>query len=112
MTTEKVMLKALELAKKRVNHYKVVTEKLESQKKKITTTTDEEFLKLARECGAEVMEAKTFNPVYGLFDNELITLCREIERRTLEKAAEKCAEIDGGENEFSRAIRAMIKEKE
>lgn len=100
-------------------------------------TTDEEFLELARECGAEVMEAETFTPVYGLFDNELLTLCREIERRTLEGAAEKCdkysktkwqaytqplnhlahgnphtkGQFDGAED-CASAIRAMIKEKE
>ncbi len=70
--------------------------------------TDEEFLKLAQECGL----------VYGNYPEfpetleQIIDFARDIERRTLEGAAEKCAEIDGGENEFSRAIRAMIKEKE
>jgi len=79
---------------------------------------DEEFLKLARELGtmSPEHEDEKFIVFSGaiIFPNRItfLSLCREIERKALERAAEKCAEIDGGENEFSRAIRAMIKEKE
>lgn len=72
--------------------------------------TDEEFLKLARECGAS-MGCKT-----ALFwRHELLTLCREIERKTLERAAEEIEPFDAEPISFKSAaglVRAMIKEKE
>lgn len=83
--------------------------------------TDEEFLKLARECGLLPAQQRSSN---------LLAYSREIERRTLEKAAEKCAQnakrnftwgsensdryhgfADGAEK-CAASIRAMIKEKE
>lgn len=76
--------------------------------------TDEEFLKLARECGLWPAQTKKSN---------LLTYTREVERRTLERAAEKCEAFDFNERidvsapktipkYCAASIRAMIKEKE
>lgn len=107
-------------------------------------TTDEEFLKLALELGtmSPGHEGEKFIVFSGaiIFPNRItfLTLCREIERRTLERAAEKCDEygeekwqayklspanhpdranphVEGqsdGAEDCAIAIRAMIKEKE
>ncbi len=75
-------------------------------------TTDEEFLKLALECGAS-LEGDGF-PV-NFAHERFLTFCREIERRTFEKAADVCdgeASIEGIAQKCAIAIRAMIKEKE
>ena len=104
-------------------------------------TPDEEFLKLARDSGFEAREDNDFKVFAGDFrfdSDQLIAYSREIERRALERAAEKCNEwgeakwqafklsppnhphrgnpyvvgrADGG-GECAFAIRAMIKEKE
>ncbi len=100
--------------------------------------TNEEFLKLAQECGADLVDNGKSDDLVLLFPSELLTLCREIERRTLERAAEKCDEyseakwqayklspanhpdranqhVEGqsdGAGDCAVAIRAMIKESE
>ena len=100
---------------------------------------DEEFLKLAKQSGADVSFNDEQDEGVVVFDHtEFFAYSREIERRTLERAAEKCNEwgeakwqafklsppnhphrgnpyvvgrADGG-GECAFAIRAMIKEKE
>lgn len=77
--------------------------------------TDEELLKLARECGAH--QASGFGCYVAMrgercfTQTELLTYSREIERRALEGAAEKCDEWGEAVGvHLAAEIRAMIKE--
>jgi len=65
--------------------------------------TDEEFLKLARECSGFVSVAGT----YTFQDTEqFLNLCREIERRALEKAEKKFEWLES--NLFSKQWNGVL----
>lgn len=55
-------------------------------------TTDEEFLKIAQECiGFPDVIAPANIQVFAFDAPQILTLCREIERRTLERAEKQKA---------------------
>ena len=85
--------------------------------------TDEEFLKLASACGARRWTIDSYVPTVEFEEDTSLTPCREVERRTLERAALYFADqMDGSDvkdkqlNKFlwavAQQLRAMIKEKE